>query len=176
MGVGEWRRACGGNRRERAVPCMSRVPSACRVCLACRACLACRGWCVSQAWGWWVARDGVEGNTRMHSPRVESMCLYPSRLLHPLPNLPKPFPACYIPLTHHHPHTLPPPPPSSNHPSLQGLDCFHPSLTAHQDLAIGLWNDLICTKDPKTGVCPRQPFAPLMNVTCATPDSVLVTV
>merc|ERR1712070_409247 len=30
---------------------------------------------------------------------------------------------------------------------LSKLDCFHPSAKAHQDLAIGLWNSMLCVDD-----------------------------
>jgi len=30
---------------------------------------------------------------------------------------------------------------------LSRLDCFHPSAKAHQDLAVGLWNSMLCTDD-----------------------------
>ena len=29
-----------------------------------------------------------------------------------------------------------------DHTFLNSLDCFHPSLRGHEDLAIGLWNDM----------------------------------
>jgi hypothetical protein len=53
------------------------------------------------------------------------------------------------------------------------LDCFHPNAAAHQDLAIGLWNSMLCTGDRKTqcGVA----FKPNQTATCPTKDSVFYT-
>jgi hypothetical protein len=52
---------------------------------------------------------------------------------------------------------------------LNKLDCFHPSTVGHEDLAIGLWNDMLCTSDRK-GRC-GQPFTRDLPVTCPTVDS-----
>jgi len=56
---------------------------------------------------------------------------------------------------------------------LSKLDCFHPSALAHEDLAVGLWNSMLCTKD-RTGRC-GQPFTPGMSVTCPDDNSVFYT-
>lgn len=56
---------------------------------------------------------------------------------------------------------------------LSTFDCFHPSITAHQDLAIGLWNSMLCTGDRKT-LCGKG-FAPGANATCPTKDSAFYT-
>jgi len=56
---------------------------------------------------------------------------------------------------------------------LSTFDCFHPSITAHQDLAIGLWNSMLCTGDRKA-LCGKV-FAPNVTATCPTKDSVFST-
>lgn len=56
---------------------------------------------------------------------------------------------------------------------LNRLDCFHPSTAAHQDLAIGLWNSMLCTSDRKNRC--GEVFSPNMPVTCPTTDSVFYT-
>lgn len=52
---------------------------------------------------------------------------------------------------------------------LSKLDCFHPSASAHEDLAIGLWNSMLCT-DNRQGRCGMH-FSPDIPVTCPTKDS-----
>lgn len=56
---------------------------------------------------------------------------------------------------------------------LSKLDCFHPSAEAHEDLAVGLWNSMLCTDD-RAGQC-GQPFARGMPVACPTENSVFYT-
>jgi len=56
-----------------------------------------------------------------------------------------------------------------DHTFLNKIDCFHPSTVGHQDLAVGLWNNMLCTSDRK-GHC-GQPFKPDLPVTCPTKDS-----
>jgi len=53
------------------------------------------------------------------------------------------------------------------------LDCFHPSAKTHQDLAIGLWNSMLCTEDRKDrcGLVFNQDMKP----TCPTEKSVFYT-
>merc|ERR1712232_790156 len=51
------------------------------------------------------------------------------------------------------------------------LDCFHPSASAHQDLAIGLWNSMLCIKD-RNNQCGRT-FKPNVKAVCPTVNSVL---
>ena len=56
---------------------------------------------------------------------------------------------------------------------LNTLDCFHPSAKAHQDLAIGLWNSMLCTKDRRNecGI----PWTPDLPVVCPDEHSVFYT-
>merc|ERR1711871_214263 len=54
---------------------------------------------------------------------------------------------------------------------LNRLDCFHPSLRGHQDLAIGLWNNMLCTGKDRDTHCGR-PFSVNMQAVCPTVDSV----
>jgi len=56
---------------------------------------------------------------------------------------------------------------------LSKLDCFHPSAVAHEDLAIGLWNSMLCTDD-RASQC-GQTFTPGMPVVCPTESSVFYT-
>ena len=56
---------------------------------------------------------------------------------------------------------------------LNKLDCFHPSTVAHQDLAIGLWNSMLCTSDRK-GRC-GQSFTADIKPVCPTIDSTFYT-
>ena len=62
---------------------------------------------------------------------------------------------------------------SLDHTFLNALDCFHPSQRGHEDLAIGLWNDMLCTGDRKNR-CGR-PFANDLAPVCPTADSVFYT-
>lgn len=50
---------------------------------------------------------------------------------------------------------------------LSKLDCFHPSAKAHQDLAVGLWNSMLCTDD-RANACGWTLNAP---ATCPTNTS-----
>jgi len=54
---------------------------------------------------------------------------------------------------------------------LSRLDCFHPSTVGHEDLAIGLWNNLLCSED-RAHMCGR-PFSPNLTPVCPTVDTVL---
>ena len=54
---------------------------------------------------------------------------------------------------------------------LSRLDCFHPSTVGHEDLAIGLWNGLLCSDD-RAHMCGR-PFRPNLAPFCPTVDTVL---
>jgi len=56
---------------------------------------------------------------------------------------------------------------------LSKLDCFHPSAQAHQSLAIGLWNSMLCTEDrgDRCGLV----FNPDMAPVCPTEKSVFYT-
>lgn len=56
---------------------------------------------------------------------------------------------------------------------LSKLDCFHPSDVGHQDLAIGLWNSMLCVND-RVNRC-GQAFSPNMSITCPTATSVFYT-
>ena len=56
---------------------------------------------------------------------------------------------------------------------LNRLDCFHPSTVAHEDLAIGLWNSMLCT-DGRQQRC-GEVFTPDIAVTCPTVDSTFYT-
>jgi len=56
---------------------------------------------------------------------------------------------------------------------LNRLDCFHPSLKAHEDLGIGLWNEMLCTGDRKNR-CGR-PWKPDLEIVCPTENSVFYT-
>jgi phospholipase B1 len=56
---------------------------------------------------------------------------------------------------------------------LNTLDCFHPSAKAHQLLAIGLWNSMLCIDDRKNR-CGIH-FSADMAVTCPTAKSVFYT-
>eukprot|EP00040_Diaphanoeca_grandis_P038567 m.256773 g.256773 ORF g.256773 m.256773 type:complete len:372 (+) comp34681_c0_seq1:128-1243(+) len=56
---------------------------------------------------------------------------------------------------------------------LNNLDCFHPSTKAHEDLAIGLWNSMLCTDDRKNRC--NETFTPNIQPTCPTVDSVFYT-
>eukprot|EP00051_Salpingoeca_urceolata_P028092 m.484949 g.484949 ORF g.484949 m.484949 type:complete len:375 (+) comp23604_c0_seq1:115-1239(+) len=56
---------------------------------------------------------------------------------------------------------------------LNDLDCFHPSAVGHEDLAIGLWNSMLCVKDRKNRC--HESFTPDLPVTCPTTDSVFYT-
>merc|ERR1711957_135011 len=56
---------------------------------------------------------------------------------------------------------------------LSKLDCFHPSASAQQDLAIALWNSMLCTDD-RAGHC-GQAFQQGMKPVCATETSFLLT-
>lgn len=56
---------------------------------------------------------------------------------------------------------------------LSRLDCFHPSALAHQELAIGLWDSMLCTGD-RANRC-NIPFSSNLTVTCPTVDSVFYT-
>ena len=53
------------------------------------------------------------------------------------------------------------------------LDCFHPSSSAHQDLAIALWNSMLCM-DNRSGFC-GSPISQDIPVHCPTKDSVFYT-
>ena len=53
---------------------------------------------------------------------------------------------------------------------LNDLDCFHPSQLGHRDLAIGLWNSMLCTGDRATH-CGR-PFTRNIVPVCPTSESV----
>jgi phospholipase B1 len=63
--------------------------------------------------------------------------------------------------------------PELDHTFLSSLDCFHPSASAHQDLAVGLWNSMLCVDD-REGRCGIV-FGPDMPVTCPTESSVFYT-
>lgn len=56
---------------------------------------------------------------------------------------------------------------------LSRLDCFHPSASAHEDLAIGLWNAMLCNKgrEQRCGVV----FTPDMPAICPTETSYFYT-
>ena len=56
---------------------------------------------------------------------------------------------------------------------LNTLDCFHPSAKAHQDLAIGLWNSMLCNGDRKKqcGI----PWTPDLPIVCPDANSVFYT-
>lgn len=56
---------------------------------------------------------------------------------------------------------------------LSNTDCFHPSKSAHQSLAVGLWNSMLCTSDRET-LC-NYVFAPNVEPTCPTEQSVFYT-
>jgi len=56
---------------------------------------------------------------------------------------------------------------------LSKLDCFHPSAEAHEDMAVGLWNSMLCTED-RVGSC-GKPFNTSVSVTCPTEKSVFYT-
>ena len=49
------------------------------------------------------------------------------------------------------------------------LDCFHPSVEAHQDLAIALWNSMLCM-DSREDNCGRI-FQSNMDLLCPTVNS-----
>jgi hypothetical protein len=49
------------------------------------------------------------------------------------------------------------------------LDCFHPSSAAHQDLAVGLWNSMLCTDD-RAHLCGHM-FEQNQSPLCPTKDS-----
>ena len=49
---------------------------------------------------------------------------------------------------------------------LSRLDCFHPSTSAHEDLAIGLWNGMLCSAG-RASSCGR-PFQPNVVPSCPT--------
>jgi hypothetical protein len=53
------------------------------------------------------------------------------------------------------------------------LDCFHPSALAHQELAIGLWDSMLCTTD-RVNRCGVH-FDANLPATCPTVDSVFYT-
>jgi hypothetical protein len=53
------------------------------------------------------------------------------------------------------------------------LDCFHPSTVAHEDLAIGLWNSMLCTENRKNRC--GEVFTPNLPVTCPTADAFFYT-
>ena len=53
---------------------------------------------------------------------------------------------------------------------LNSLDCFHPSVIGHEDLAIGLWNSMLCGADGRKERC-GEVFSEHMAVTCPTVDS-----
>jgi phospholipase B1 len=59
---------------------------------------------------------------------------------------------------------------------LNALDCFHPSSIAHESLAIGLWNSMLCsTQGPgRAGRCGEH-FSADMAVTCPGSDAVFYT-
>ena len=51
-------------------------------------------------------------------------------------------------------------------PLLLQLDCFHPSLLAHQNMAVGLWNNMITPlADKKTNSSPNEPIKCPTNTT-----------
>mmetsp|Transcript_28617 Transcript_28617/g.69768 ORF Transcript_28617/g.69768 Transcript_28617/m.69768 type:complete len:87 (+) Transcript_28617:78-338(+) len=56
---------------------------------------------------------------------------------------------------------------------LSDLDCFHPSHAAHQTLAIGLWNSMLCTdgREKRCGIY----FSKDMKPTCPTGNSTFYT-
>lgn len=56
---------------------------------------------------------------------------------------------------------------------LNKLDCFHPSTTGHEDLAIGLWNSMLCVDDREKRC--GQHFTMGIKPTCPTADSVFYT-
>lgn len=55
---------------------------------------------------------------------------------------------------------------------LSKLDCFHPSAESHQDLAIGLWNTMLCGE--REHLCGMS-FNPDIAPTCPTESSVFYT-
>ncbi len=56
---------------------------------------------------------------------------------------------------------------------LSKLDCFHPSAEAHEELAVGLWDSMLCTADRATR-CGIH-FSSDLPVTCPTVNSVFYT-
>lgn len=54
---------------------------------------------------------------------------------------------------------------------LNNLDCFHPSTRGHEDLAVGLWNNMLCTGDRSSKVLCGHPFSPDMTPVCPTQTS-----
>lgn len=56
---------------------------------------------------------------------------------------------------------------------LSRLDCFHPSAEAHEAMAIGLWNSMLCTNDRKNR-CGIE-FSPTMPVLCPNETSFFYT-
>jgi hypothetical protein len=56
---------------------------------------------------------------------------------------------------------------------LSKLDCFHPSAEAHEELAIGLWDSMLCI-DNRRNRCNAH-FSKDLPVTCPTIDSVFYT-
>ena len=43
--------------------------------------------------------------------------------------------------------------PELDKPFLNNLDCFHPSTLGHQDLAVGLWNSMLCPGPQRKNKC-----------------------
>jgi len=56
---------------------------------------------------------------------------------------------------------------------LSKLDCFHPSAEAHQDLAVGLWNSMLCVNN-RQGRCGMH-FSKQLPVLCPNISSVFYT-
>lgn len=56
---------------------------------------------------------------------------------------------------------------------VNSFDCFHPSTQGHQDLAISLWNSMLCTGPGRAHRCGQS--LQNISVTCATNSSVFYT-
>ena len=64
--------------------------------------------------------------------------------------------------------------PELNKPFLNNLDCFHPSALGHQDLAVGLWNSMLCPGPQRKNKCGQHSVLDL-KLMCPTADSVFYT-
>lgn len=61
-------------------------------------------------------------------------------------------------------------------PFLSSLDCFHPSESAHSDLAVGLWNSMLCHERPTLCGAGGATFPqPNLTATCPSSSSIFYT-